>query len=158
MTGSNLKGFTLLIAVVLASIAVSVTLALTNFGYKSLILSSSAKDSQYAFYAADAALECALFHDSGNAPVEGIFVYNTSASAQPFTCPPSNASISVTGSYASGEKKYSTAWFAIHDNRCARFTVYKTANSARVYAEGTNVTCADVSNPRAIVRAIKATY
>lgn len=158
MIGSSMKGFTLLIAVVLAAIAVSITLALTNFGYKSLVLSGSSKDSQYAFYAADAALECALYHDSGNAPSDNIFRYSTSPGTASFTCPPVTTTISAAGTYGSGETKYSTEWFTIHSTRCARFTVYKTANSARVYAEGTNVACSDVANPRAITRAIRAIY
>lgn len=63
MYPTNQRGFTLLIAIVLSSVALSLGLALLDLAYKQSILSSSAKQSQTAFYNADGALECALFWD-----------------------------------------------------------------------------------------------
>ena len=57
------RGFTLLIAVILSSVALSLGLALLDITYKQLVLSSTVKQSQYAFYAADSTLECALYLD-----------------------------------------------------------------------------------------------
>lgn len=57
------RGFTLLIAIVLASVAVAVGLALADVAYKQVTLSSTARQSQLAFYRADSALECALYYD-----------------------------------------------------------------------------------------------
>lgn len=69
------RGFTLLIAVVLTSVLLAIGLALLDIAYKQIVLSSTAKQSQYAFYAADSALECALYADQKlNA-----FYYNESA-------------------------------------------------------------------------------
>ena len=64
--GINMKkknGFTLLIAVIFMAVVLSIGLALGSLGYKQAILASSALESQYAFYAADAGLECALRAD-----------------------------------------------------------------------------------------------
>lgn len=56
-------GFALLFSVLIASIMLSIALAIFNIVYKELILSSAVKNSQFAFYAADAGLECALYWD-----------------------------------------------------------------------------------------------
>jgi Tfp pilus assembly protein PilE len=57
------KGFTLLIAVVLSTVSLSVALALINVSYKQIVLALTARSSQYAFYNADATIECALYYD-----------------------------------------------------------------------------------------------
>jgi len=57
------RGITLLISVILTTVVLSVALALLDITYKQVLLASSAKQSQYAFYSADAALECALYWD-----------------------------------------------------------------------------------------------
>ncbi len=57
------RGITLLISVILASVVLSVSLSLLDITYKQVLLASSAKQSQYAFYAADSAMECALYWD-----------------------------------------------------------------------------------------------
>lgn len=63
MQDSPVRGFTLLIAVILSSVLVSVGLALLDISYKQVLLASTATQSQYAFYNADSALECALYWD-----------------------------------------------------------------------------------------------
>lgn len=57
------RGFTLLIAIILASVALVVGLSLADIAYKQVVLSSTAKNSQVAFYRADSAMECALYYD-----------------------------------------------------------------------------------------------
>ncbi|MEK7602014.1 MAG: hypothetical protein AAB472_00795 [Patescibacteria group bacterium] len=63
MTNHPQRGVTLLIAVILSSVIVSVALALLDISYKQQLLASTAKQSQYAFYAADSVMECALYWD-----------------------------------------------------------------------------------------------
>lgn len=63
------KGFALFVAVVTVSILLSVSFAIINITLKELTLSMSGRDSQYAFYASNAGLECALYWDfKGNDP------------------------------------------------------------------------------------------
>src|SRR3990167_3135616 len=64
-------GFTLLIAVIFMSVMLAFGLALGSLSYKQQVLASDAIQSQYAFYVADAALECALYADQQ----QGIFAY-----------------------------------------------------------------------------------
>jgi len=59
----NEKGFVILFAVLLTSIILAIAVAIANVSFKEIILSSSARESHYAFYAADSGAECALYHD-----------------------------------------------------------------------------------------------
>jgi len=57
------QGFVILIAVLISSLVVSLGAFIASIALKELALSSSGRQSQTAFYAADAALECALHQD-----------------------------------------------------------------------------------------------
>ena len=56
-------GFTLLLAALVSSIVLALGAAIFAIAQKELILSSVGRNSQFAFYAADSAAECALYHD-----------------------------------------------------------------------------------------------
>src|ERR1043166_6855304 len=75
------RGFTLLVAVIFMSVMLSFGLALGALGYKQLTLASIAIESTYAFYAADAALECALYADQQSSP--SVFDYSSHNAATP---------------------------------------------------------------------------
>ncbi|HEY4488115.1 MAG TPA: hypothetical protein VJB97_01185 [Candidatus Paceibacterota bacterium] len=152
------RGFALLIATVLSSIALAVGLAVTDVVYRQVVLSSAAKQSQYAFYAADSALECALYFDQQ----EGTFAYQAS--------PPEDVSIScaasggavpvsfVVSEPSADTLRFSSDWFsASAPPACARLTVLKeSTGAADIFAEGAN-TC-DLSSTRAIERGVRVNY
>ena len=54
------KGYTLLFAVIVSVLVLSIAAFILSVSRKQAILSSSARDSIYAFYAADSGLECAI--------------------------------------------------------------------------------------------------
>ena len=56
-------GFVLALAVLLSAIVLSIGLSVFNIISKEIILASSGRESHFAFYAADTAVECALFWD-----------------------------------------------------------------------------------------------
>ena len=58
------SGFTLLLAALVASIALTLGSALFSFATKQIALSSINKNSQFAFFNADSAAECALYLDN----------------------------------------------------------------------------------------------
>ena len=60
----NQKGFTLLLAALVASITLSLGAAIYSITLKQITLSSIGRDSQFAFYAADTLSECALYSPS----------------------------------------------------------------------------------------------
>mgnify|MGYP000880555562 CR=1 FL=1 len=57
------KGFVILFSILISSIILLMASGIYNIVQKQVVLSSYAKQSQKAFYAADAALDCALFYD-----------------------------------------------------------------------------------------------
>lgn len=57
------RGFTILLAALVASLVLALGISVFSIAQKQLILSSTGKNSQYAFYAADSAAECALYWD-----------------------------------------------------------------------------------------------
>ena len=57
------SGFTLLIAIIITTMLLIVSFVVVNVALKQLILANAGKESQYAFYAADAGTECAVYWD-----------------------------------------------------------------------------------------------
>lgn len=145
------KGFALLIAVIFMSVMLSLGLSLGSLGYKQAVLASSAIESQYAFYAADAALECALYYDQRlnsfaypppNPPptAPAIQCDNTSPVSSPVVYNASYWKIAYRFSLDSGEN-------------CADVTVYKYSSpqaggiTTYIFSQGYDVSCATVAAP-----------
>ena len=158
------RGFTLIIAVILASVATAVGLALSSIAFKSVRLSDTSQSSSLAFYAADSALECALYADQQL----NTFSYTGHASSPAITCAgptaPQAIGFSVASAGASTLKYvslsptgYSGGWFPVSLLGCARITVFKSSAAlTTLYAEGLN-DCR-TGNPRAVERGVYATY
>ena len=152
------RGFALLVAIVLSAVALMVTTALTTLAYKSLILSSAARESQYSFYAADTALECGLFWD--NSSHGNYFPYTTNPGGKSIVC--GSSLVSLTGTYESSyaRTKYQSGWFTVPSG-CARITMYKSNSVQYLFADGANVSCSGgilEDNPLLIERGLRAIY
>lgn len=64
-------GFVILFAMLISSLILLITAGIFNVVQKEITLSSAARESQRAFYAADSALECALYVDLIGVPLDG---------------------------------------------------------------------------------------
>lgn len=147
------RGFALLIAVIFMSVMLTLGLALGSLGYKQEVLASGAVESQYAFYASDAALECALYADQQ----QNLFNYSThSATSSPNAITCDNAPATQSSySYTTGTNGllYVSERLSLDVNtRCADVTVYKYSapqNGAGTYifSQGYDVPCTTVANP-----------
>ena len=118
------QGFTIFFAVLVASLALSVGLAVYSLLVRELALSQIATQSQYAIYAADAGVECALYWDNK---------YNGSSSAfatsSVYTPPPTGAllcngqDITAVNSIVSNIPANSNAgWSVVSDSTYASTT------------------------------------
>lgn len=58
------RGYTLLFAILLTSLVVAIGVSILSLARKELTLTTGARESQFAIYAADSALECAAYWDS----------------------------------------------------------------------------------------------
>lgn len=145
------RGFALLIAVIFMSVMLTFGLALGSLGYKQQILASSVTASQYAFYAADAALECALYADQQ----QNLFAYDDYDPGAPdpktVTCGGYVASVSQPAP----SPEHLISRMRIHldsDTRCADITVYKPppdAGTTYIFSQGYDISCTTVGNQSA---------
>jgi Tfp pilus assembly protein PilX len=150
------RGFTLLIAVILSSVVLTLGLSLLDIAYKHVILASTAKASQAAFYNSDSALECALYNDQKL----GVFDY-LNPTAEPGTgimC----SSTQVTN-YKLDKITQAPVYVFTFTVPCsgggvsATTTIYKYPSGATtLYANGFN-TC-NAADPQRLELGLKATY
>lgn len=158
------RGFTLLISVIFMSVMLSFGLTLGALGYKQQILASSAIESQYAFYAADAALECALYADQQL----NLFAY-TKYDGHPKNLTCGGDTVAVVQVPPSVSELISTVRLSLDSGkRCADLTVYKYATpqppdntTTFIYSVGYDVPCSRVANPgtaRFVSRGMSAYY
>ncbi|MCX6786305.1 MAG: pilus assembly PilX N-terminal domain-containing protein [Candidatus Kaiserbacteria bacterium] len=164
------RGFALLVAVIFMSVMLTLGLALGSLAYKQQMLASSATESQYAFYAADAGLECALYADQGQN--QNIFAFPSiqPSSAPKMMCDGANADFPTTFptgivSYTMGVQWVVTERLSLDTGKhCADVTVYKPApntGTTYIYSQGYDVPCSTVQNPngaRFVSRGLSSHY
>ena len=155
-TVKNSRGFALLIAVIFMSVMLTFGLALGSLGYKQQVLASSAIASQYAFYVADAALECALYADEQ----QNAFAYNEDIGVPipSFLCDNNAPFLAPTRTFAEiGGIPIEVFQYRLpldSGKHCADVTVYKYSaaqppNNLTTYlfSQGYDVSCAMVASP-----------
>lgn len=147
-------GFTLLMSVLIASIVLSIGLGIAGIVLKQILLTSSSKESQFAFYSADSGIECALFHDIQN----GFFPTSTDSGVPGSGVNCNGQDIATTWSIsATSLQAVTTFSFNFSPQpHCVTVVVTKDGDTTRIESRGYN-TC-DTSNPRRVERAIRATY
>lgn len=152
MNTTPTRGFTLLIAVVLSSVLVSISLSLIDIAYKQIVLASTATQSGYAFYNADTALECALYWDQKH----NAFDYTRPMAASLLICG-NQAVTGYTVTSGGGFKQTSFSVPCVGGGTASSVTVEKNSSGGtRLYGNGYN-TCA-TNDVRRIERGLKATY
>lgn len=160
------SGFTLLIAAIFMSVMLSFGIALGSIGYKQQVLASLAIESQYAFYAANAALECALYADRQ----QGLFTATEPpSSAPPMSCDGSGATYLPTfpdGMVSSAPDRWvMEERFSLDSGKhCADVVIYKSppgGDQTYIFSQGYNVPCGTVESPsgaRFVSRGISTHY
>lgn len=153
------RGFTLIIAVLISSVVLAIGLAMFNVAVKQTILSSTAKESQYAFYAADSGIECTSYweYKPPTSPFEANPPFNITCNGQSITV--SNAT--PTGVYDIARTfTVSMSPTGAVSSPCAVVIVQKNTSGpgspgTQIESRGYN-TCT-LSDPRRTERAIRIT-
>jgi hypothetical protein len=154
------RGFTLLIAVLVSSILVALGSAIFDLVSKEVLLSSSGRESQFAFYAADSGIECALYWDTKDD------AFSTSSPATQVSC--GGETVDLTKTYDPnpvdnpGHPRETTTFSFSFDGSvsepCADVKVtknyYPTASTLESYGHNTCV----LTDPLRLERAIRVTY
>ncbi|MEI6528757.1 MAG: hypothetical protein WCO10_03785 [bacterium] len=94
------KGFALLFAVLISSLLLSIGLSIFSVALRELSLSTAARQSVYAFYAADAGRECAMYWDIRQGKIQSLQAGSNGASTI-YCNTPSPASVAVSSDHAS---------------------------------------------------------
>jgi len=164
-------GFTLLLAALAASIALSLGASIFSISSKQIQLSSIGRDSQYAFYAADTAAECALYWDIRF----GYFGTSTMPDPQSqYVC--DGQPLSATGRPAvtnPAPYPYTMSTQIEPNGYCANISVIKcdgpisalgvctssgTSIRTLVHADGFNTSCANIASMSALQRSVELNY
>lgn len=166
-------GFTLLLATLAASIALSLGSSIFSITTKEIQLSSIGRDSQFAFYAADTAAECALYWDFRHN------YFSTSTPADPqsqYLC--DGQELNATGRPTAIDPQpypYTMTFQFEPNGYCANVTVLKcdgpiSANGTCthasppavrtiVHADGFNTPCSQIAtNKSAVQRSVELNY
>ncbi len=157
------RGFALFISVIFMSVMLSIGLTLASLGFKQKQLASIAVKSQYAFYAADSALECVLYFDQQKEDANGDawFDYDSHTNGNPpgaVVCggaspdSPSYNRNALRGLFTQRIRLNKDASGVY--TQCADVSVYKykVPNATRpyttyIFSQGYNVPCSVVSSP-----------
>jgi len=150
MRNTNNRGFTLFIAVIITATLLLVSTGIVTLALKQNALTSAARESQYAFYAADTGAECAIYWDVKNST--GISAFATSTGTV-ITCNSQNFTV---GGNLSGVSTILNMNF-LPDPYCVTVTVTRYADgSTDIVSRGYN-TC-DTASSKRVERAVRVSY
>ncbi|MDP3725838.1 MAG: hypothetical protein Q8R36_01430 [bacterium] len=154
-------GYLLLFAVVLASIVLAIGLGIFNIINKGLVLASSGRASQVAFYAADTGAECALYWDRKHSGFSAT-VFPTSTASTVITEGPVCNNENIAGTWIvseqTGNSAKTTFKLNLANGTCAIIAVLKTGGGAVTFIESFGYNTCTLTNPRRIERAIRVKY
>jgi hypothetical protein len=164
------RGMTIFIAVVIMSLLLFISFAMVNITLKGTLFASSGRDSQYAFYAADAGMECAVYWDSMFEPSK----FATSTSGSSITCAlntittggtmygTTTAALIGGGGNANATSTFSFVMNQGADpvNYCAVVTVskYYVGSVLKTYIKSRGYNTCDTSSLRRVERGVEVTY
>lgn len=148
------KGFTLILAVLISSIVLAIGLAMFNISIKQTLLSYTARESHFAFYAADAGLECVQYWEYVNdtfSTAIGDGVVNNA-----ITCNGGGVNVTYSSSGGTYTRTFTLNLGTPPDAACAQVTVTKT-NTPSTIMESRGYNTCDTNNPKRTERAIRIT-
>lgn len=149
------RGFTLLMAALVSSIVMALGGSIFTIAQKQVTLSSIGRDSQFAFYAADTAAECALYWDIRH----DMFTEGTAGNPTCDTMP-----VTLTGRQAT--PPYTVTFQVdlftdLSGGYCANVTVTKNTTDpfTVIHADGYSTPCAAIdTSPRSLQRSVELQY
>lgn len=147
------KGFALLFAVLVSVMVLAVGASIINISLKQVILSSAGRESQFAFYAANTGMECALYWD-----LNGTIVDTNTGVAQ-YVFPPAGeeglrrtdtndfqcSGTNIATGISVYDQEYTTGWQTNTNS-----TVFKIAISNNLDDTNTVLSCAEVTVEKTI--------
>ncbi len=150
--------FTLLIAVLIASVLLALGFAIYNVISKEIVLSSSGRESQFAFYAADTGAECALYWDT----VHDAFSNSSEANGiSSVFCGEEDALLTRNPIGGPTDLLETTFTFSLGtelSDPCVSVGILRSHNPTTTKIESLGYNTCVTTNPRRIERAIRVQY
>ena len=161
------RGFTLMLAALVASLLTALSLAMFSIAKKELVLSSLGRDSQFAFYAADTGAECALLWDFKHRAFSTTTVY--SSTTTPARCAdqelkdfPTDWGEGIFDDVVGlgGPNQYVSSFWFEPEGYCVYVTVTKQDVNPRTTIEslGYSTPCSAPNHPRRLERAVRTRF
>lgn len=146
------SGFVMLYAILLTSVILTIGFGMLDVMLKQIKLSGTTRESQFAFFAADAGTECALYWDVVRQAFTDPLILNIQCAGATITILPKITPATPQTTFS----------FNMANNRCATVTVVKdfTTSSTTIRSQGYNVgPCPIVGvNPRRVERGLQVDY
>ena len=154
----NQNGFVILFAVLISSMILLIGVGMFRISIKETILSSTARESTIAFFAADTGMECALYHQIKQGAFPSAIPAGTPSQSSSVDC--NDQTPSITSS--PGQQFVYEFALALDNTACTRVTVDR-SNPASVFiqAQGFNICDGDepdVENPLLLERVLEVRY
>lgn len=141
-SGRPHRGFTLLYTLLVVSLVLAISSSILGIVTKEVALSGYARDSQIAYYAAESAAECVLFHALNGGSFDGsetLECNGETVSPNPEKSPPLN---------------YFTIYFPAPSTVCAHVTVQDVGSITQIDSRGYNVCSPSIRRVERGVRVI----
>ena len=160
------KGFAIMFAVLIASLLATLGVALAGLALKELALSSSGRESQFSFYAADSGIECARFWDISDIFSSSTRPLSENISCADFTDTPNSITVTkIFSSASNADSATSTFQVNLDSGKCAIVSVVKNGLASGLICDvrtsiqswGYNV-CPGTVSPLRVERAIRVKY
>lgn len=168
------KGVAVLFAVLVAVLLVSIGATIVSIALRQTILSSTGRESQVAFYAANTVMDCALFWDlnppapaSGD-PADQEYVFPVDGLSQipisvPVTCSGDDFTADWDTSVTDETEFEITITSSLTGKQyCGKAKVVKNYSAGDtttlIQATGYNLNCSDLTSPRAVERGLELYY
>ncbi|NQV88337.1 MAG: pilus assembly PilX N-terminal domain-containing protein [Parcubacteria group bacterium] len=152
-------GFTLFIAITITGLLLLVGLAISNIALKEIILSTTGRESQIAFFASNSGIECALYWDQKKYD-QHVFATSTWP-ITPTTIQCGNNNMSVTKTNITQTSVKNDFEFPVTNNSYVHVRVTKDINASKntvIESRGYNTAIGDTTNQRKLERAIEVKY
>lgn len=177
-SNKNQKGFTILYAMLIAGVLLSIGVSIASISIREIALLASAERSTTAFYVADSGAECALAHDFyGPKYFLADLVTPAPSDFSGFTCGANNEAYPMSAPTYSTESisgvTYRTSTFTMHIDpsstvienpspdttaRCAVVVVKKNTVDGSTIIDSRGFTTCDTSNPKVVERGVRINY
>lgn len=154
---SKNKGIAIYVAVTITAALILVSFSVISLALKQIVISSTARDSQSAFYAADSGVECALFWDLKNT---GGSLFATSTGNQTISCNNISSTVTKAVNLSTGVGTSTFSYSFTPDPYCVTVWVTKSYNGSTITTniEARGYNSCSTTNQRRVERAIRANY